>query len=846
MSNLDIRENNNSDNNNSNNNHPESLSITTMSQQEAGQETQTFDTNLQKELDKMEEELRRSKSKDTSGSYGKTDLDYLDPNLNYFEKFNDEELNQHLQKYISGDNSSHMGVAQTSAVDPALANITANTKKESNDIHTNLPKLGQKSRSDSKTALPAKPSMNEATSIVDDDPDLEGINVEKKESIEKKESQQPVSHIDSTNNDSSEDDNEDDIDKELEMYERVQEEMQKENQLKKEKKLQEVKSNSTSGNQSTLKEPSGKVVSKVEANTEGNANKSSENTQPGIFSASSTTATYKGLSIPANSELIKNRESRVLKAYKELLQDSKRIDQPMDVANAQLAALPLAITAPEHLSFNVQMLINTIPVLDNLSTQILRIIAREPFQSVMELVSNKESYSGIAFGNLVELFETTKRVYNSEENPFFTVENVTFGLWKYGEPAPEFLKEREETIEGTLRKVNLATFLLATLGLIDLGFFFLNEAFLDVFCPPQNLDPAKSVSYLSGDDVLQYTLPSSVARSMRSSHNQTKFLKSQAILYLELKTQAFISAVELGDRSKEEIIQDLFPDNMEEILMKRKDSTFVKEKKDIQRNSTFFTPAELDFLTRCDSRKKNLLSIKNDATLTQQYEWMKFLNDLLDYVSKNVGFLIWGPKGKISGQLSRRSANLKMDRTTSTSSKRFLSSGKRNIGYADEDNSSQRGLKRKKIRQRQNRPTTFRRTWTREEEEALRQGLKLKGTHWTAILELYGPGGSISEALKNRTSLQLKDKARNWKLYCLKNNIRIPDYLTKATGGGTVKKTNSGSTSAIEDQDDDNNGLGGFPTDSLNAMERSLEDVTKSGSMTPTLGNEDKLPDEAM
>ena len=62
----------------------------------------------------------------------------------------------------------------------------------------------------------------------------------------------------------------------------------------------------------------------------------------------------------------------------------------------------------------------------------------------------------------------------------------------------------------------------------------------------------------------------------------------------------------------------------------------------------------------------------------------------------------------------------------------------------------------------------------------MKEGLKKKGTHWTAILELYGPGGQINENLKNRSSLQLKDKARNWKMYYIKNNLPVPEYLQKA------------------------------------------------------------------
>jgi len=59
---------------------------------------------------------------------------------------------------------------------------------------------------------------------------------------------------------------------------------------------------------------------------------------------------------------------------------------------------------------------------------------------------------------------------------------------------------------------------------------------------------------------------------------------------------------------------------------------------------------------------------------------------------------------------------------------------------------------------------------------------QVKGPHWSHILQLYGPGGSISEILKDRNQVQLKDKARNLKLFFLKSNIEVPYYLQTVTG----------------------------------------------------------------
>lgn len=76
-----------------------------------------------------------------------------------------------------------------------------------------------------------------------------------------------------------------------------------------------------------------------------------------------------------------------------------------------------------------------------------------------------------------------------------------------------------------------------------------------------------------------------------------------------------------------------------------------------------------------------------------------------------------------------------------------------------------------------------RRPWTTEEESSLMAGLdRVKGPHWSQILGMFGPGGSINEVLKDRNQVQLKDKARNLKLFFLKSGIEVPYYLQFVTG----------------------------------------------------------------
>lgn len=58
----------------------------------------------------------------------------------------------------------------------------------------------------------------------------------------------------------------------------------------------------------------------------------------------------------------------------------------------------------------------------------------------------------------------------------------------------------------------------------------------------------------------------------------------------------------------------------------------------------------------------------------------------------------------------------------------------------------------------------------------------VKGPHWSQILALYGDKGSVSTILRDRNQVQLKDKARNLKLFFLKSNIEVPYYLQCVTG----------------------------------------------------------------
>lgn len=489
--------------------------------------------------------------------------------------------------------------------------------------------------------------------------------------------------------------------------------------------------------------------------------------------------------IPQDLELFKT--STAYQAYAEL---SHQMPPLAVLASAHLAALPLPIVAATYLPPRIQLLINTLPTLDNLASQLLRIITVGPYQHIIDVASKPDTPEGAAFRDLTSLFEFTKRLY-SEDDPFLLVEHLAPGLWKEGEPTPSMFRNREQSIELTLRKVNLATFLAAVLGTIDVGFFYLNESFLSVFCPCNDLLPENALSNMGSTNL---SLQSGINYAV--GDRVGKLLKPQLALYLELKTQAYISAMEAGERLLQEIINDIFPPNLLDQLCDRR-----KTKK--------LSHIELLFVEQCTCRRDQLLAIKEVQQLSAHYEWFVFLKDLFDHVLQNMGFLIWGRRGKVVRKREKAETNphsLEVlsgneplggeekdgDRLDEMTMAKNLAPSAADYEKLQEISSMTNTMLPLEIQQMQlhlrlgtkpGAPRSFsRRPWTLEEERALRQALELKGPLWLTILELYGNGGKILEALKGRLQVQIKDKARNWKIFFLKLGLPIPDYLKGVTG----------------------------------------------------------------
>jgi len=205
------------------------------------------------------------------------------------------------------------------------------------------------------------------------------------------------------------------------------------------------------------------------------------------------------------------------------------------------------------------------------SSQILQTLGKGPYQDTLNIVTQPDSDQGQAYNTMKSLFDQTKKLYTHEA--FLSADDLKLDT-------PEH--------RSTIRKVNLATFVSSVFGSQEVGFFHLNEHFLDTFVPDGG-----------------------------------RLLKSQGSLYLDLKTQAYISAMSTNERTKEEILEDLFPEDMANILLARRPG--AKQ----------LTPSEQDFVGRLRHRRTHLMQIQDDSNLSEKYVWQDFLKEVSWYVSKN-------------------------------------------------------------------------------------------------------------------------------------------------------------------------------------------------------------------
>ncbi|SCV03221.1 LAMI_0H06414g1_1 [Lachancea mirantina] len=401
------------------------------------------------------------------------------------------------------------------------------------------------------------------------------------------------------------------------------------------------------------------------------------------------------------------------------------------------------------LPLKTQLTVNSTEILDNVATQLLRLLINGTSEKLILLTSSDANAKDSVFQALFSLFKQVRLLYT--DKPLLSVENVAPGLWFKGGHPPSILKGHDAFIMRALHKANLLTYLLTITGCFHYGFSFLDDAFIEIFCP----------SFVNSHEEAE------IAGSVGGG----RLLKLQTVLYLDLKTQAYISALEeansnegLTEELRKRLLNKIFPDAMREFLISKRANKNVR-----------LSPSEEDFVARSARRREKLMKQENLEDLIKEYDWMDFFKELFFHVQKSCIGIIWDRQDSASKMTS---LTPNVNTPTPKSGSEIVSSS---INARFE-------IARQRTPEREVTPGPAvkkpkeKRLWLKSEEEALVTALKTHGPAWSKILEQHGAGGSISEALRNRTQVQLKDKARNWKMYFLKSGLPVPDYLSKVTG----------------------------------------------------------------
>ncbi|KAG9773139.1 hypothetical protein KCU88_g5883, partial [Aureobasidium melanogenum] len=474
--------------------------------------------------------------------------------------------------------------------------------------------------------------------------------------------------------------------------------------------------------------------------------------------------------------------------------------------------------------------LESLATLDNYASRILTFLARLTPTEALGLSNTPNSPSTREYVAMRAVFDPIRRLFNTG-TPFLSSRDL--GL-------------REASQIETIRKANQAIFM-SSVFTGEIGLRDMDRMFLSVFVPDNG-----------------------------------KLLKAQASIYLELKTQGFITAWRTGAAPPAVVMADLFGPDLDKAILARRPGT------------TALAPTEQDFLNRLSSRREILLNHVKNNTLDQlpfKYRWEDFSREVSSYLSKNIESAASSSsavseaqrtdptrafqRGQMEGQFSIHAPPLPVSSnetilpptnppkstTDQLSLDDFVAQAARAAEIAMQDaggfgfsesfpnisspsnsavqpdtptpqpaapadsyqpfepiienvvprSDSTAGLsgplgeiphasqtaptsvlyERAKLAAttkaslvpRKGVTPSQRRPWTTEEENALMTGLdRVKGPHWSQILAMYGPGGTVSEALKDRNQVQLKDKARNLKLFFLKSGIEVPYYLKYVTG----------------------------------------------------------------
>ena len=365
------------------------------------------------------------------------------------------------------------------------------------------------------------------------------------------------------------------------------------------------------------------------------------------------------------------------------------------------------------------------------ATQLISTIAKYSFTQIQDVMRNSDDEDSQAYNTLKDLFAQTRKVY-SRDTAF--IDAIAIQMF-------------QPTQQEIIRKANIATFISSILGAHDVSFFHLNEYFLETFVPLGH-----------------------------------RLLKWQGAVFLELKTQAYISALMNSDTAPERMLDDLFPHDLDaQILTRHPDAPSL-------------SPSEQDFIDRCRSRRSYLTIDPNShdalGQLPKRYQWADFVREFASSINKNIESIVSTPSRAHQQLLASTAAPNDRKYQPIQDTLSILSSQPNNqtTPPTSAHPTRQDSLPAAKLSGAQTATsspsaTSTRQPWTKPEEDALLAGLaRVSGPHWSQILALYGRGGSVSEVLKDRNQVQLKDKARNLKLWYLKTGREVPECLRGVTG----------------------------------------------------------------
>ena len=215
-------------------------------------------------------------------------------------------------------------------------------------------------------------------------------------------------------------------------------------------------------------------------------------------------------------------------------------------------------------------------ILDNLSNQILSYALTTSVKDFLAVATGSDTPRGQAYSTLLSLFDQNKKLY-SRDHLFIN--------------SPDAMHAPNQQHHQTMRKANLATFIACVFGGHNVPFFDLDDAFLDIFMPPG-----------------------------------TRLLKPEGALFLELKTQAFIAIMLTNTAPKEDLLERLFPHDLQLSILRRRSEP------------THLAPSEQDFIGRTNTRRQYLsagaTSYEDVNQLPQKYSWKDFLDEVCICVRK--------------------------------------------------------------------------------------------------------------------------------------------------------------------------------------------------------------------